>query len=68
MPFAEIRIAGEVIVGEPAACREQIARLREELGLTHLIFNFALGGLPNSDVLRSMDRFADQVLGTLPVS
>jgi natural product biosynthesis luciferase-like monooxygenase protein len=68
MPFEEMQARGRVIVGEPAACRETIARLREELGLTDLLFLFALGGLPDDDVLRSMDRFTDQVLGALPVS
>jgi len=68
MPFEEMQARGRVIVGDPAACRETIARLREELGLTHLLFLFALGGLANDEVLRSMDRFTDQVLGALPVS
>ncbi|HEY7062296.1 MAG TPA: LLM class flavin-dependent oxidoreductase [Chloroflexota bacterium] len=68
MSFEEMQAGARVIVGDPPACRETIARLREELGLTHLLFLFALGGLPDDQVLSSMDRFTDQVLGALPVT
>jgi len=60
--FEEFQDLGRVVVGDPAACREQVARLREELGLTHLLCNFALGGMSADEILRSMDRFAEQVM------
>jgi len=66
--FAAAQARTRMIVGEPSACREMVARLREELGLTHLALLFANPGLPYDDILPAMDRFADQVLGGLPAA
>jgi natural product biosynthesis luciferase-like monooxygenase protein len=65
LSFDEMLARSRAIVGEPAVCRDTLAYLREELGLTHAAFLFALGELPYDAVLRSMDLFADQVLGQL---
>jgi natural product biosynthesis luciferase-like monooxygenase protein len=63
LSFEDAQTTGRLLIGEPAACRETMARLREELGFTHLLFLFALPDLPYDAVLASMDRFTDQVLG-----
>ena len=63
MDFAAMQANTRVIMGEPAQCRETIAYLREELGLTDLIFVFAHVGLSYDAILRSMDRWATRVLG-----
>ncbi len=68
LSFEDMVARRRVLIGEPAACRDTLAGLCEELGYTHVIFLFALGGLPYDAVLRAMDRFADEVLGLLPVA
>jgi natural product biosynthesis luciferase-like monooxygenase protein len=68
LSFEDLVARRRVLIGEPAACRDTLAGLCEELGYTHVIFLFALGGLPYDAVLRAMDRFADEVLGLLPVA
>jgi natural product biosynthesis luciferase-like monooxygenase protein len=62
MEFADMRTARRVIMGDPGWCREVLAALREELGLTDMLFIFAHIGLSGDAVLRQMDRWAREVL------
>lgn len=68
LTYDDLQARSRLIIGEPAACRERILYLQEELGLTDLVFLFALGSLTYDELLRSMDRFADLVLGQLPAA
>jgi alkanesulfonate monooxygenase SsuD/methylene tetrahydromethanopterin reductase-like flavin-dependent oxidoreductase (luciferase family) len=51
-----------VLCGTPAQCVERIAKLREELGITHFHVYMNLGGLEHREVMRSMERFAKYVM------
>jgi len=64
--FAEIsyeQILDEIaIVGSPAECREQLARVRDEFGVGHILTWFNAGGqVPNDKVQRSMRLWIDEV-------
>jgi alkanesulfonate monooxygenase SsuD/methylene tetrahydromethanopterin reductase-like flavin-dependent oxidoreductase (luciferase family) len=49
------------LFGTPDACREQVRRLRDELGLTHVATVQHFGGMPQDKVLASMRLFAREV-------
>ncbi|HZU06917.1 MAG TPA: LLM class flavin-dependent oxidoreductase [Chloroflexota bacterium] len=66
--FEDLQARARVIMGEPAACRETLAYLQEELEFSDWAFVFAHVGLPYDAILRAMDRFASEVLGALRVS
>jgi natural product biosynthesis luciferase-like monooxygenase protein len=51
-----------VLCGTPAQCVERIAKLQEELGITHFHAYMNLGGLEHREVMRSMERFAKYVM------
>ncbi len=62
MDFAAMQAARRAIMGDPVWCRDVLAELREQLGLTDMLFIFAHVGLPSEAVLRQMYRWASQVL------
>ncbi|MBX5492853.1 MAG: LLM class flavin-dependent oxidoreductase [Chloroflexi bacterium] len=63
MDFPSMQVARRVIMGDPARCREVLAELREELGLTDMLFVFAHVGLSGEAVLHQMEQWATRVLG-----
>lgn len=50
------------IVGDAAACRAQLARYREELGITYIVCRMNLPGLAVAQMLASIERFCTDVL------
>jgi alkanesulfonate monooxygenase SsuD/methylene tetrahydromethanopterin reductase-like flavin-dependent oxidoreductase (luciferase family) len=50
------------VIGTPDKCVRQIARLRELVGITHFNCSFWFGDMDQSRVLRSMERFAAEVM------
>lgn len=50
------------VMGTPDTCIRQIRRLREQVGITHFNCNFWFGDLEQARVLRSMERFAQEVM------
>ena len=64
-PFAEqfdAFQADRFIIGDKAMAKERVLWLKETLGVNHLILRMQWPGLPQSDVLRSID-FMGEVLG-----
>jgi len=51
-----------LIIGTPDTCIRQIKRLREQVGISHFNCNFWFGDLEHKRVLRSMERFAQEVM------
>jgi luciferase family oxidoreductase group 1 len=51
-----------LVVGTPDTCLRQIRRLRERVGLTHFNASFWFADLAQARVLRSMERFAREVM------
>jgi len=56
---------GRAVFGEPDTCQQQIRRLADSLGLTHVACVFHFGGMPQADVLASMRLFASEVAAPL---
>jgi alkanesulfonate monooxygenase SsuD/methylene tetrahydromethanopterin reductase-like flavin-dependent oxidoreductase (luciferase family) len=50
------------VIGTPDTCIRQIRRLRELVGITHFNASFWFGDLEQARVLRSMERFAREVM------
>ena len=59
--FAELA-RDRFIIGDPGRVREEIARYRERLGVTSMIFRLQWPGLDQARVLRSIRLFGEQVL------
>src|SRR2546426_6468855 len=51
-----------LIIGTPDTCIRQIKRVEELVGITHFNCSFWFGDLEHARVMRSMDRFAREVL------
>ena len=51
-----------LVIGSPDTCIRQIKRLRELVGITHFNCNFWFGDMEQARVLRSMERFAQEVM------
>jgi luciferase family oxidoreductase group 1 len=51
-----------LVIGTPDTCIRQIGRLRELVGITHFNCSFWFGDLEHARVLRSMERFAREVM------
>jgi alkanesulfonate monooxygenase SsuD/methylene tetrahydromethanopterin reductase-like flavin-dependent oxidoreductase (luciferase family) len=51
-----------LVIGTPDTCIRQIGRLRELVGITHFNCSFWFGDLEQARVLRSMERFAREVM------
>ena len=50
------------LLGDPARVKEEIARYRERLGLTTMIFRLQWPGMEQAKVLRSIRLLGEQVL------
>lgn len=57
--------ADRFILGDPAQCRQQIERFRQQLGLTHLICRISFPGVPHAASLASLERFTKEVMPAL---
>jgi luciferase family oxidoreductase group 1 len=51
-----------LVIGTPDTCIRQIRRLRELVGITHFNCSFWFGDMGQARVLRSMERFAQEVM------
>ena len=51
-----------LVIGTPDTCVRQIQRIREAVGITHFNCSFWFGDVEHARVLRSMERFAREVL------
>ena len=51
-----------LVIGTPDTCIRQIGRIRELVGITHFNCSFWFGDLEQARVLRSMERFAREVM------
>jgi alkanesulfonate monooxygenase SsuD/methylene tetrahydromethanopterin reductase-like flavin-dependent oxidoreductase (luciferase family) len=51
-----------LIIGTPDTCIRQIQRVQEHVGITHFNCSFWFGDLEHARVMRSMERFAREVL------
>jgi alkanesulfonate monooxygenase SsuD/methylene tetrahydromethanopterin reductase-like flavin-dependent oxidoreductase (luciferase family) len=51
-----------LIIGTPDTCIRQIKRVEELVGITHFNCSFWFGDLEHARVMRSMQRFASEVL------
>lgn len=60
-PWEDLR-RDRFIVGDPKEAADEIARYREELGITHLISRMHFHGSDHQAVLRSMELFAEQAI------
>ncbi len=60
------RLAEErIILGDPSACSEEIARFRKVLDLTHLVCRFSVPGIPRDACAASMELFTREVMPAL---
>ena len=53
------------VIGTPDVCIRQIKRLQAEVGISHFNCNFWFGDLDQKRVLKSMERFAREVMPAL---
>jgi alkanesulfonate monooxygenase SsuD/methylene tetrahydromethanopterin reductase-like flavin-dependent oxidoreductase (luciferase family) len=51
-----------LVIGTPDTCIRQIQRIRDLVGITHFNCSFWFGDLGHARVLRSMERFAEEVM------
>src|SRR5262249_19916356 len=51
-----------LVIGTPDTCTRQIKRLEELVGITHFNCSFWFGDMEHARVMRSMERFAREVL------
>jgi luciferase family oxidoreductase group 1 len=51
-----------LVIGTPGTCIRQIERLQQQVGITHFNCSFWFGDLAHARVLRSMERFARDVM------
>jgi alkanesulfonate monooxygenase SsuD/methylene tetrahydromethanopterin reductase-like flavin-dependent oxidoreductase (luciferase family) len=56
---------GRFLLGPPEEVAEGLARLRDEIGMTHFIFKPQWPGLPHSEALHQLERFGTEVLPLL---
>lgn len=64
-PDIDDLIDRHIIVGSPDTCIRQIQRLRSLMGITHFNCSFWFGDMEQKRVLRSMERFANEVMPAL---
>lgn len=60
-----IDVEKQFLLGSPAEIVEQLARLRDELGMTHFMFKSHWQGLPHADAMRQLELFGTKVLPEL---
>jgi probable F420-dependent oxidoreductase len=56
-----------IILGDVKSCREEINRLRAELGLSHLVCRFSVPGIARDAALSSLDLFTREIMPGLGV-
>lgn len=56
---------GRIVVGSPGTVREQLRTYLEQSGANYVIGCFAFGGMPEEQVLGSVDLFAKEVMPAL---
>jgi natural product biosynthesis luciferase-like monooxygenase protein len=56
----------QLLCGDAAQCVDRVGLLQEQLGITHFWVYMDLGGLAQKDLLRSMERFAANVMPQFP--
>jgi natural product biosynthesis luciferase-like monooxygenase protein len=52
----------QVMCGDASQCAERVALLKEQFGVTHFWVYMDLGGLPQAELRKSMERFATRVI------
>jgi hypothetical protein len=50
------------IIGGPETCAERIDWFRRELGVNYFLLNIGWGNMPHEQTIRSMERFAREVM------
>ena len=56
---------GRFLLGTAEDCAEGLARLRDEVGMTHFVYKPQWLGLPHVDALRQLEAFGTSVLPLL---
>ncbi len=64
-PDIEDLIERYLVIGSPETCIRQIKRLQALMGITHFNCSFWFGDMDQKRVLRSMERFAKEVMPAL---
>jgi probable F420-dependent oxidoreductase len=68
-PPGELTIEGlaadRIILGDPASCIEHLRRLRDEVGLRHVIVRISAPGIPVEEARASQELFAREVMPAL---
>jgi luciferase family oxidoreductase group 1 len=64
-PDMEDLLERYLVIGTPDTCIRQIKRLQEVVGITHFNCSFWFGDMDQKRVLRSMERFAKEVMPAL---
>jgi alkanesulfonate monooxygenase SsuD/methylene tetrahydromethanopterin reductase-like flavin-dependent oxidoreductase (luciferase family) len=64
-PSEEAHVREHFILGEPADCAEQLARLRDEIGMTDFMFKPQWPGLEHREAMRQLERFGTEVIPLL---
>ncbi len=64
-PSDDSHIEQHFILGEPAACAEDLARLRDEIGMTDFMFKPQWPGLPHREAMRQLELFGTEVIPRL---
>jgi hypothetical protein len=59
--------ATRAVIGRAGECIDKIAMLSEQFGLTQIAFEVNFGALPHAQVMRSIRRFANEVMPNVPV-
>jgi alkanesulfonate monooxygenase SsuD/methylene tetrahydromethanopterin reductase-like flavin-dependent oxidoreductase (luciferase family) len=64
-PSEEAHVREHFILGEAADCAEQLARLRDEIGMTDFMFKPQWPGLEHREAMRQLELFGTEVLPLL---
>lgn len=58
-------VESQFILGSPEECAEQLALLRDELGMTHFMFKSHWQGLPHAEAMKQLELFGTTVIPAL---
>jgi alkanesulfonate monooxygenase SsuD/methylene tetrahydromethanopterin reductase-like flavin-dependent oxidoreductase (luciferase family) len=64
-PSDEAHVREHFILGGPADCAEQLARLRDQVGMTDFMFKPQWPGLEHREAMRQLERFGTEVIPLL---
>ncbi|HSG78661.1 MAG TPA: hypothetical protein VLD62_03700, partial [Acidimicrobiia bacterium] len=56
---------GRFILGPPEVCAEGLARLREDVGMTHFVYKPQWLGMPHLEAMQQLEAFGTEVLPLL---